>query len=182
MFKYYILPLVFIFVCCVLNAQQEKLFISEAIKSKVIDELSSKFPLNKEQISRGVIQVANFWKEEDGDAEEFEKFCNDNFISDPIMLESYFNKISAAFESIYGHYNAMMLELRQTVDLDLGEVLPVDLMFASYDASSHLSEDFYKNKMAFIILLNFPSYFQCSIVRVFGWRYKFCNTPYPHFP
>jgi hypothetical protein len=158
MFKYYILPLAFIFVCCVLNAQQEKLFINETIKSKVINELTAKFPSNKEQIIKGINQVANFWKEEDGNAEEFEKFCYDNFISDPIMLENYFNKISIALESIYGHYNAMMLETRQQVDLDMGEIFPIDLMFASYDVSSHLSEDFYKNKIAFIILLNFPAY------------------------
>lgn len=158
MFKYYILPLFFIFVCCILNAQQEKHFISETIKNKIINELILKFPANKEQITRGVAQAANFWQEEDGNTEEFEKFCHDNFISDPIMLQSYFNKISAAFESIYGHYNAMTLELRETVDLDMGEILPIDLMFASYDASSHLSEDFYNNKIAFIILLNFPNY------------------------
>ena len=158
MFKYYILPLAFIFICCILNAQQEKFFISGATKSKVIDELSSKFPANKEQITKGVTQVANFWQQEDGKAEEFEKFCHDNFLSDPIMLESYFNKISTAFESLYGHHNALSLELRQPVDLDMGEILPIDLMFASYDASSHLSEDFYKNKIAFIILLNFPNY------------------------
>ena len=158
MFKYYILPLAFIFVCCVLNAQQKKLFIGETIKSKVINELTSKFPANKEEIIKGVNQVTNFWQESDGDAQEFENFCYENFLSDPILRESYFYKISSALESIFGHYNAMSLELRRTVDLDIGEILPIDLIFASYDASSHLSEDFFKNKIAFIILLNFPNY------------------------
>ena len=40
--------------------------------------------------------------------------------------------------------------------LDLGPVLPFDQTFAGYDPSAHVLDDFFENKMAFTVLLNFP--------------------------
>ena len=47
-------------------------------------------------------------------------------------------------------------EFRQQSDLDLGPVLPFDEIFAGYDPSAHIIDDFFQNKLAFIVLLNFP--------------------------
>jgi hypothetical protein len=38
------------------------------------------------------------------------------------------------------------------------DITPVDMMFGSYDASAHLNDDLYSNKIAFITSLNFPFY------------------------
>src|SRR5947208_4856676 len=47
-------------------------------------------------------------------------------------------------------------EFRQQMDLDLGPVLPFDEMFGGYDPSAHIIDDFFQNKLAFVVLLNFP--------------------------
>ena len=38
----------------------------------------------------------------------------------------------------------------------LGPVQPYDEIFAGYDPSAHLTDDFFNNKLAFVVLLNFP--------------------------
>ncbi len=47
-------------------------------------------------------------------------------------------------------------EFRQQLDLDLGPVLPFDEAFGGYDPSAHMIDDFFNNKLAFTVLLNFP--------------------------
>ncbi|MDX1583009.1 MAG: hypothetical protein R3338_05340, partial [Thermoanaerobaculia bacterium] len=42
------------------------------------------------------------------------------------------------------------------VDLDRGRILPIDQILAGYSPGAHVSQDFFDNKLAFIILLNFP--------------------------
>jgi len=52
----------------------------------------------------------------------------------------------------------MGLGLKQYLDLDWGEINPLDLMMGGFDPSAHLTEDLFKNKFAFIVVLNFPKY------------------------
>ena len=47
-------------------------------------------------------------------------------------------------------------EFRQQSDLDLGPVLPFDEIIGGYDPSAHVLDDFFQNKLAFVVLLNFP--------------------------
>src|SRR5512138_2967295 len=47
-------------------------------------------------------------------------------------------------------------EFRQQTDLDAGPVQPYDEVFAGYDPSAHLIDDLFDNKLAFVVLLNFP--------------------------
>ena len=47
-------------------------------------------------------------------------------------------------------------EFRQQADLDLGPILPLDEISAGYDPGAHIADDFFENKLAFIVLLNFP--------------------------
>jgi hypothetical protein len=47
-------------------------------------------------------------------------------------------------------------EFRQQADLDAGPVLPFDELFAGYDPAAHVVDDFFNNKLAFVVLLNFP--------------------------
>jgi hypothetical protein len=49
----------------------------------------------------------------------------------------------------------ILLELRRQTDLDLGPIIPIDETFAAYDPSAHLNDDFFANKLAFAVLLNF---------------------------
>jgi hypothetical protein len=105
-----------------------------------------------------VKQVANFWRKSDGSEEAFKQFCKDHFIEDEEELEQVFKKISANLEVLYGNFHQIAVKLKEPIHLDRGSVHEIDKMFAEYDASSHLKQDFYKNKIAFYTLLNFPHY------------------------
>lgn len=113
---------------------------------------------NRFRIERGVQQVARFWMEDDGSAEVFDEFCNSNFIASPETLDAYFKRWEMNWEIIDGYFNEMSLDLKQPIDLDWGELLPVDDMVGGYNPAAHLQDDFYANKIAFGILLNFPYY------------------------
>jgi hypothetical protein len=61
-------------------------------------------------------------------------------------------------EVLYGNFHQIDVKLKEPLHLDRGPIHKIDRMFAQYSASSHLKQDFYKNKIAFYTLLNFPHY------------------------
>ncbi len=101
-------------------------------------------------------QVAEFWRTDDGDAATFEEFIHTNFAGDQATLDTMFNRFQSLLEQLDGHMHEISREFNQQSDLDLGPVLPFDEMFAGYDPSAHVLDDFFNNKIAFIVLLNFP--------------------------
>ena len=110
------------------------------------------------RIGKGVRQVASLWRQEDGSTGDFELFCAENYISDPRELEMVFEKVSRNSEILTGHFNKISLDLQVPLHLDVGPIHPIDQKFGAYDPASHINEDFYRNKIAFIIALNFPNY------------------------
>ncbi len=117
-------------------------------------ELVKKFgEAQKARIDRGVDQAASLWRATDGD---FAVFAAGSFIAGPVLLEQTFKRFEHNFEALDGHFLEIGRELRTPVELDLGPPLPVDETFASYDASSHVTDDLFDNKLAFVVLLNFP--------------------------
>ncbi len=127
----------------------------EAVQSKLLDKYGEE---NTLRINKGVQQVANFWREEDGDSKKFEDFCLENFIADDKELNKVLKKISGKMEILYGNFHQIDVKLKEPLHLDRGPVHKIDRMFAQYSASSHLKQDFYKNKIAFYTLLNYPYY------------------------
>jgi hypothetical protein len=114
--------------------------------------------LNKARIESGVRNAAAFWNETDGSDTSFVQFCRENFISDSVQLAKVFDRISANFETIFGSFNTITLGLMRPLHLDIGEQLPIDAAFGTYSPSTHFTDDFFGNKIAFIIALNFPNY------------------------
>jgi len=112
----------------------------------------------KQRIERGVKQVASLWEKQDGDQEAFTAFCAENFIADTAKLDILFKKLQRSFEVLYGNFNKMGMDLRVPVDLSGDALTPIDEMFASFSPSSHLTDDLFSNKVAFITMLNFPFY------------------------
>jgi hypothetical protein len=110
------------------------------------------------RIERGVEQVANLWREEDGTSEDFELFCKNYFISDSEALNVLFNTLERNFEIILGNLNNIDVGLKQPLQLVGPEITDIDMLFGGYSVYSHLTDDFYKNKIAFITALNFPYY------------------------
>ncbi|HYL12063.1 MAG TPA: hypothetical protein VEV41_03455 [Terriglobales bacterium] len=120
-------------------------------------ELTAKYgESRKAQIDRGLHQVMEYWRLQDGDAGAFEQFVRTNFAGDQPTLDSMFNRYERLLEQIDGHMHEITREFRQQADLGLGPVLPFDQAFAGYDPSAHVLDDFFDNKLAFTVLLNFP--------------------------
>ena len=149
----------FLIVGCQQDQNKKNMFISEKIKKDAVEKLVSANGENlKTRIETGVNQVAFFWNQEDGTAEDFVNFCNANFIAGDGQRDTLFQKISRSLEVLYGNNNKMGLGLREPLDLDQGPITAVDMLFGSYNPASHLSDDLFSNKINFHILLNFPSY------------------------
>lgn len=110
------------------------------------------------RIERGVNQVANLWTEADGTTEEFAEFCKTNFASDTAQLDNLFNTLERNFELFSGYFHQMDVKLKMPLQLEGDDITPVDMMFGSYNASAHLNDDLYSNKIAFLTALNFPFY------------------------
>lgn len=142
-----------------INTKEVNMFIDKTTIDNTISELLNKFGQdNKFRIERGVYQTASLWKEEDGSAEQFKEFCLSNYIKDTNELLNVFNRVSENFETIWGHFNKITLDLNRPLHLTTFNKYSIDEIFGAYSPASHLAEDFYKNKIAFIITLNFPHF------------------------
>jgi hypothetical protein len=129
----------------------------DAAAGKLTRELVTQYgDGQRTRIERGVKQVASFWREEDGGAADFSDFIRANFAGDPVTLDALFNRFQEHLEDLDGHMNEITLAFRRQMDLDIGPTQPFDETFAAYDPSAHVLDDFFGNKLAFVVLLNFP--------------------------
>ena len=55
-----------------------------------------------------------------------------------------------------GHLSEIGREIRRWTDLDLGPIRPIDQLFSSLDPGAHLLDDLFRQKIAFVVLANFP--------------------------
>ena len=118
--------------------------ITKTTVDKVIKDLTAKYGESvKARLEKGVTQAAALWRSSDGSDKDFEKFCADNFMADTAKRTVLFSKLQTVFEVLWGNYNKMGLDLRIPVDLDQGELTPIDEMMASYSPSAHLTDDMY---------------------------------------
>jgi hypothetical protein len=104
----------------------------------------------------GVSQVAQSWWPEDGDAEAFMSFCTESFIADDRELQAVFERTQDVLEQVDGHLLEVQREILTPLQLDTGTVRPVDRLFSTVDLATHVDEDLYRSKVAFLLLLNFP--------------------------
>jgi hypothetical protein len=135
------------------------LAVTPEVKEKTRTALIEKFgPGQQIRIAKGVEQTAALWRAEDGDDVAFQSFCLENYIADPIRLELFCSRLNTNYESLNGHLNKISLDLKRPLHLDLGVLLTVDQVFGQFEPTAHLLDDFFANKIAFAVLLNFPSF------------------------
>ena len=128
-------------------------------QAETIGQLDAKYgEAQKPRIEAGVRRLAEFWRPGDGSAKEFQAFCLEQFIADPQRLSDMLKRFDQNLESIYGHFHQMRRDLVTPLDLDLGTPLPVDYLFAKYSPSAHLAEDLFQQRIAGVVILNFPYY------------------------
>jgi hypothetical protein len=138
-------------------AQVESLIWMNDSKVKLEKELVAMYgEPQRLRLQRGLKQVADLWRTEDGSASVFEEFVRTNFAGDQPTLDVMFNRFERLLEQLNGHITEITREFRQQSDLDLGTIYPFDELFAGYSAGAHVTDDFFQNKLAFIVLLNFP--------------------------
>jgi len=128
-----------------------------AASAALEQELTAKYGgAQAPRIHRGIEQVAAFWRDEDGDVKAFQGFVRENFAGDPKTLDTLFQRILDNLEALDGHMNEIVLAFKAQSALDRGPILPFDEVFAGYDPAAHAVDDFFANKLAFVVLLNFP--------------------------
>ncbi len=110
--------------------------------------------LERSRIEAGVRRVAERWNEGDGGSAAFQKLCNDFFV--PVAQRGrLLDRLEQGLEFVGGHLYEMRRHLRRWSDLR-GEEMPfVDDMLATFDPAPDLSEEGYRQKIAFVALLNF---------------------------
>ena len=143
------------------NSKNGNVSVPANIVGNTIDILKETYSSaeNLQRIGKGVQQVANYWRNEDGSIEDFQKFCIENFIADDDELYLTFQKIEKNFENILGYFNTMQVKLMEPLHLDSDEKnTNIDDIFGAYYPVAHLINDMFENKLAFIVLLNFQVY------------------------
>jgi hypothetical protein len=133
--------------------------INEATINQTVEELVNAHGAEvRFRIERGIKQTATLWRESDGTSEEFTTFCKENFVANNEELEALFHKLSSGYEVLFGYFMRISKDLMRPLHLDMGPVAKIDMMFGGFNASAHLTEDLYTNKIAFVTTLNFPFY------------------------
>lgn len=156
-----ILPFIIILARCggtEMNDQKNQSnFITQPTTDAVVNSLIEKHGAShQEMIRRGVEQIATLWHSEDGTAEEFTAFCEENFIADAEEKDRVFEKLLKGYEVINGNMLRIKKDLMRPLHLDAGPIHNVDVLLGSYEPGAHVREDFFKNKLAFFVALNFP--------------------------
>jgi hypothetical protein len=127
------------------------------IQTSIESELIAKYgPSQAERVKRGLKQVMSLWRAEDGGQEVFDDFVRTQFAGDAKALDSLFGRMEFVMESFGGHMVEVGRDFKWHAELDLGPMLPVDDILAGYDPGAHFQDDSFKNKLAFVVLLNFP--------------------------
>lgn len=125
--------------------------------ARLENELTVKYGEDqRDRLRNGMKQVSRFWREEDGGADAFEDFVRAHFAGDEVMLDAMFDRYQMVLEQISGHMHEIDISMRLQADLSLGMLYPFDRVMASYSPSAHVTDDFFENKLAFTVLLNFP--------------------------
>lgn len=146
---------------CKTNNETEMSNIDKKSVEKTIEALGGKYADIDgidDRISRGVEQVAALWTDADGTPEEFKAFCEENFVADPGERARMAAQLEKNFESLWGCFNKMNVDLNLPIHVDGPEPTPLDELFGAYSPSAHFNDDMFQQKIAFIVVLNFPFY------------------------
>lgn len=134
-------------------------YINESTVTAAIDSVKASQAIADQQLlEKGVKHAASLWRQEDGTPQEFVSYVKDNYIGDQARRKAIFLKISNYMESMNGNLLEITLDLKKNLDEARGDIDEIDRMFGNYSAGAHISDDFYSNKIAFAIALNFPYY------------------------
>jgi len=160
----FMIPLAMLLSQCKQNeTRMEQPTTAQFVQKVMVDSVIAKLikqsgEANKARMEKGVNQVAALWTEKDGTVRDFENFCLKNYIPAEDQRLKVFQHISANFESFFGYSNDISLDLKRSMHLDIGDLLDIDQVFGAYEPTAHFTDDFFTNKIGFMVGLNFPCY------------------------
>lgn len=131
-------------------------FITKDVSNQAIEALVKKHDEKyRKAIEKGVLQVAAIWQSTDGSKDDFIQFCLTQYVpdSDSYLLETY----EKNFNAINGYTGEAARIVSEKIQLDKGEIKPVDMLFAEISIPALLANEYFKTKIAFNALLNFPT-------------------------
>lgn len=141
------------------NTEKAMSNISDGTVARTVQAITEKCPqADKTLVQNGVTQAASLWRTEDGSEAEFEQFASSYYAATPEDRKVLFDKLSAAFEVLWGTSNQVSVRLQMPLHLDGEELTDIDYILGAFSPYSHLTEDLFANKTAFITILNFPNY------------------------
>lgn len=133
--------------------------ITEETVARTVQTISEKCPqADLALVQKGVEQAAALWRTEDGSEEEFVQFAAESYAATPEDRKVLFDKLSAALETFYGTSNQVAVKMQSPLHLTGPEPTEIDYILGAFDPYSHLSDDLFANRTAFITILNFPFY------------------------
>jgi len=121
----------------------------------VLDRLTAHFgKAHHARLASGLARVAQRWTAADGGLEAMEEFCRSHFVTDPRQHRLLLDRLEKAFEEIHGHLYELHRSLRWWTDVRTEDVKAIDDVLATFDPAPDLSEQLYRQKLAFVALLN----------------------------
>ena len=136
--------------------------ISEQTVDALISEISPKIGtaegISADIVARGIRQAASLWRESDGSEDEFRTFVRENTAMDAQAKKTMYDKLARASEILSGAYNQITVDLQKPTILAGPDPDNLDYILSAYSPYSHMSDDMFQNKLAFISMLNFPFY------------------------
>ncbi|MBU0929396.1 MAG: hypothetical protein KKA67_16715 [Spirochaetes bacterium] len=131
--------------------------MSDAAIERIVNRLAmEKGEGSRERALEGTLCAAAYWRDEDGSAADFEAFCVEHFAATDEERSALFSRLESAFEELNGSALAVSRAFQWGVHVDSGPLLAVDAILSGWSPQAHLSDDFFGNKLAFVVHLNFP--------------------------
>lgn len=102
----------------------------------------------------GTDRTAALWRPDDGDQDAYVAFCRDYFVADEADLPTLVDRLETALEQVGGHLYEMRRTLRRWSDLRGEPFGRVDDLLATFDPAPDLSDQYWRQKVAFVARLN----------------------------
>jgi hypothetical protein len=141
------------------NNTQSMIETHPQVVAQVLDSLKQRHAeLDETRAAKGLEQAATLWRSNDGSEADFVQLCLAEYVHSEAERQAMCENFSAKLETIFGHFNAVTLELNVPLNEQGEEPTKVDLDMASFDAGAHFTDDLFASKVAFAVVVNFPSY------------------------
>ncbi len=126
--------------------------------TKLEAELVSKYgESERARIRGGLAQAADFWRDEDGNAGAFEEVARTYFAGDKETREALFSRMEFALESLRRPHERDRPRLSPPVGpRPRDRSIPSTRCSPATIPAPHFVDDFFRNRLAFAVLLNFP--------------------------